>query len=226
MRQNQLIPLDGNGSPLELSPSSATGRVSSGGTTPRSGTSTPKSGSTTPRQASSSNIKRETSSSSIKGATGSTPRRGGRGIPVPTSGNAAGSGIPRSRLPMPGAGPTQGRSPSYTNLKPLKDRSSKSGTGGSGSAVGVGGSPGSKQSGMQRERSFVEPNFVETFKPPQVQIVPGASASPSAVSVGSPSHAAQKMSERLEEKVANLQVGNQTRGECYSRIHQSPFPTF
>ena len=53
---------------------------------------------------------------------------------------------------------------------------------------------------MQRERSFVEPNFVETFKPPQVQIM--TASSPSSAMVGSPA----KMSERLEEKVAVLQV--------------------
>ena len=203
MRQNQLIPLNADGSPLELSPSSAGGKVSSGGTTPRSGTTTPKSGSITPRQASSSSIKRETSSSSIKGAAPNTPRRGGRGIPQPTA--ASSSGPPRSRLPMPGTGPTQGRSPSFTNLKPQKDRSSIGSTG-SGN-TGSGGNTTSKQSGMQRERSFVEPNFVETFKPPQVQIM-SSSASPSTALMGSPGHAAQKMSERLEEKVAVLQVRN------------------
>ena len=54
---------------------------------------------------------------------------------------------------------------------------------------------------MQRERSFVEPNFVETFKPPQVQIM--TASSPGNTMIGSPGH---KMSERLEEKVAILQV--------------------
>ena len=193
VRQNQLIPLDADGSPLELSPSSATGRVSSGGTTPRSGTTTPKSGSITPRQPSSSSIKRETSSSSIKGSAAVTPRRGGRTIPQPS----AGPSNARSRLPMPGTGPTQQRSPSFTNLK-LKDRSS---TGGPGSTASGASSTQAKQSGMQRERSFVEPNFVETFKPPQVQIM--TASSPGNAMMGSPAH---KMSERLEEKVAILQV--------------------
>ena len=194
VRQNQLIPLGADGSPLELSPSSATGRVSSGGTTPRSGTTTPKSGSITPRQPSSSSIKRETSSSSIKASASVTPRKGTRSIPQPS----AGSSNPRSRLPMPGAGPTPGRQPSFTNLR---DRKS---AGGSGSvASGVGNTQG-KQSGMQRERSFVEPNFVETFKPPQVQVM--TASSPGGGMMGSPAHASQKMSERLEEKVAVLQV--------------------
>ena len=196
MRQNTLKPLDGDASPLELSPSSAAGKASSGGTTPRSGTMTPKSGSITPRQPSSSNIKREASSSSIKAASSTTPKRGGRGIPQPSSGGSTASGLPRSRLPMPGSGPTQGRQPSFTNLK-LKDRSSPGGM--SGSAAG------GKQSGMQRERSFVEPNFVETFKPPNVQIMSASTSSPSTAFTGSPSQAAQ-MSERLEEKVAVLQV--------------------
>ena len=196
MRQNTLKPLDGNASPLELSPSSATGKASSGGTTPRSGAMTPKSGSVTPRQPSSSNIKREASSSSIKAGSSATPKRGGRGIPQPSSGGSTASGLPRSRLPMPGSGPTQGRQPSFTNLK-LKDRSSTGGMSGS--------TAGGKQSGMQRERSFVEPNFVETFKPPNVQIMSASTSSPSAAFTGSPSQAAQ-MSERLEEKVAVLQV--------------------
>ena len=200
-----MIPLDGDGSPLELSPSSAPGRVTSGGTTPKSGTTTPKSGSITPRQPSSSSIKRESSSSSIKATASNTPRRGGRGIPTPSTGTSGGaSGMPRSRLPMPGSGPTQGRQPSFTNLKPLKDRSSTGGVAGSVNASG--GSAQTKQSGMHRERSFVEPNFVETFKPPQVQIMAGSTSSPSATLMGSPGHAAQKMSERLEEKVAILQV--------------------
>jgi hypothetical protein len=203
VRQNQLIPLNEDGSPSELSPSSAAGRVSSGGTTPRSGTTTPKSGSITPRQASSSSIKRETSSSSIKGSTSNTPRRGGRGIPQPSGGPSTTSGLPRSRLPMPGTGPTQGRQPSFTNLKTIKDRNS---TGGTGSVTSGGGSSQPKQSGMQRERSFVEPNFVETFKPPQVQIMSASTSSPNPNLMGSPGHASQKMSERLEEKVAILQV--------------------
>ena len=97
---------------------------------------------------------------------------------------------------MPGSGPTQGRQPSFTNLK-LKDRSSTGGMSGS--------TAGGKQSGMQRERSFVEPNFVETFKPPNVQIMSASTSSPSTAFTGSPSQAAQ-MSERLEEKVAVLQV--------------------
>ena len=115
---------------------------------------------------------------------------------------------------MPGTGPTQGRSPSFTNLKPIKDRSS---TGGAGSVTSGGGSSQPKQSGMQRERSFVEPNFVETFKPPQVQIMSASTCFPNTNLMGSPGHAAQKMSERLEEKVAVLQVHNKSCNNIFNQ---------
>ena len=69
------------------------------------------------------------------------------GIPTPSS-------AAKSRLPAPGSGPTHGRSPSFTNLK-LKDRSSMQ-------------SPQSQS--LTRERSFIETNFVETLKQPQVQV--------------------------------------------------------
>jgi len=59
-----------------------------------------------------------------------------------------------SRLPTPGAGPTGGRSPSFTNLKTNDRRQSTA----------------PHQTGLQRERSFVERNFVETLKQPQVQV--------------------------------------------------------
>ena len=85
-----------------------------------------------------------------------SPNEGGVGLKkpgIPTPGSSTLSGA-KSRLPTPGSGPTGGRSPSFTNLK-LKDRSSmQSG----------------QQSGLQRERSFVETNFVETLKQPQIQV--------------------------------------------------------
>ena len=124
------------------------------------------------------------------------------GIPAPSSAGGA-----KSRLPTPGSGLTgQGRSPSFTNLK-MKER----------------GRQGSQQSiSMQRERSFVETNFVETLKQPQIQVTPqramgspavatskiaATSASPS-LAAASPSNVAmaatQKMAERLEEKAASI----------------------
>ena len=129
------------------------------------------------------------------------------GIPAPSSAGGA-----KSRLPTPGSGPTgQGRSPSFTNLK-MKER----------------GRQGSQQSiSMQRERSFVETNFVETLKQPQIQVTPqramgspavatskiaATSASPS-LAAASPSNVAmaatQKMAERLEEKAANIAQGQE-----------------
>ena len=119
------------------------------------------------------------------------------GIPGPASGA-------KSRLPTPGSGPTGGRSPSFTQIQRAKNRTPLSG---------------SQQSvGMQRERSFVETNFVETLKQPQIQVTPQtprAMGSPAAskmsamsASVASPSSIAmattQKMAERLEEKAANI----------------------
>ena len=93
------------------------------------------------------------------------------GIPAPSS--AGGAGGAKSRLPTPGSGPTgQGRSPSFTNLK-MKER----------------GRQGSQQSiSMQRERSFIETNFVETLKQPQIQVTPQSRA------MGSPAVATSKIS--------------------------------
>ena len=112
------------------------------------------------------------------------------GIPTP-----GGPSRPGSKLPTPGSGPTGGRSPSFTNLKLSKDRSGH----------------GQAQS-MQRERSFVERNFVRSTEQPQIKV-----ETPSRVMMGSPALAAsaastsspaamatQKMAERLEEKAANL----------------------
>ncbi len=124
---------------------------------------------------------------------------------IPTPGGAKGG----SRLPAPGTGPTGGRSPSFTNLK-LKERSGIQ----------------QPQSGLTRERSFVEKNFVETLKQPQVSVTPQtpkvASAaaaaaqrpmgsSPASGSAASPSSAAatQMMAERLEEKAANLAISQE-----------------
>jgi len=58
------------------------------------------------------------------------------------------------RLPTLGSGPTSSRSPSFTNLKTNIRRESTA----------------QSQAGLQRERSFIEKNFVETLKHPQVQV--------------------------------------------------------
>ena len=117
------------------------------------------------------------------------------GIPTP------GATRPGSKLPTPGSGPTGGRSPSYTNLKLSKDRS-----------------PGTQQTSMTRERSFVERNFVETLKQPQIKVdvtptpprVMGSPAASTAASTSSPAAmATQKMAERLEEKAANIAQGQE-----------------
>lgn len=128
------------------------------------------------------------------------------GIPTP----GASSGAAKSRLPTPGSGPTGGRSPSFTNLK-LKERNPMQ----------------SQSQGLTRERSFIETNFVETLKQPQIQVqtpvsqrimgsssasatpslaaASGSSGSSAAAAISSPSVlATQKMAERLEEKAANL----------------------
>ena len=114
------------------------------------------------------------------------------GIPTPSM-------SAKSRLPTPGSGPTGGRSPSFTNLKLKKDRSS----------MGQG-----QNQSMTRERSFIETNFVETLKQPQIQVqtpapqrIMGSSA---AASPASPAVlATQKMADRLEEKAANIAQGQE-----------------
>lgn len=110
----------------------------------------------------------------------------------------AGIATAKSRLPTPGSGPTSGRSPSFTNLK------SK------GSSKDLQGS--ASQSSLQRERSFVETNFVETLKQPQMQVqvqTPLRAAHSSA--------AVQLMADRLEEKAANL-ANTQELGKCKEEI--------
>ncbi len=108
-----------------------------------------------------------------------------------------------SRLPTPGSGPTGTRQPSFTNLK-LKDRSSMQ----------------SQSQSFTRERSFVETNFVESLKQPQVQVQAPSTpagqrimASPASSSSASSSPAValatQKMAERLEEKAANIAQGQE-----------------
>ncbi len=59
-----------------------------------------------------------------------------------------------NRLPTPGSGPTSGRSPSFTNLKTNLRRESTA----------------QSQTALQRERSFIETNFVESKKHPQVLV--------------------------------------------------------
>jgi dynactin 1 len=62
--------------------------------------------------------------------------------------------------------------------------------------------------GLQRERSFIETNFVETLKQPQLLVTPQAPSSRVMGSPASSSPAANaatiKMAERLEEKAANF----------------------
>jgi len=110
---------------------------------------------------------------------------------------------PRSRLPLPGAG----RQPSFTNLsrKSLeKDSTPKP----------------DKQSlqSFQRERSFVETNFVQTPKTSNVtQILPtsasggGVSGSTSSGS-GSPALSTVILSEKMEEKIAVIQLQQEITG--------------
>jgi hypothetical protein len=68
---------------------------------------------------------------------------------------------------------------------------------------------GSQNQSMTRERSFIETNFVETLKQPQIQVqtppqrIMGSSAG-SASSASPATLATQKMAERLEEKAANI----------------------
>ena len=64
---------------------------------------------------------------------------------------------------------------------------------------------------LTRERSFIETNFVETLKQPQIQVqtppqrIMPVMGSPSSASSASPAAlATQKMAERLEEKAANI----------------------
>ena len=67
---------------------------------------------------------------------------------------------------------------------------------------------------MTRERSFIETNFVETLKQPQIQVqtppqrIMGSPAS-SASSASPAAMATQKMAERLEEKAATMAQGQE-----------------
>lgn len=96
---------------------------------------------------------------------------------------------------MPGRGPTGSRSPSYTNLKAAK------------AAQKEGAAP---HSGLRKERSFIEKNFVETLNQPQPKMTPGTPVSSSKSSSSAPTPqpfvASPALTERLEEKVANLQA--------------------
>ena len=66
---------------------------------------------------------------------------------------------------------------------------------------------------MTRERSFIETNFVETLKQPQIQVqtppqrIMGSPAGSAASSASPAALATQKMAERLEEKAANIAQG-------------------
>ena len=77
---------------------------------------------------------------------------------------------------------------------------------------------GSQNQSMTRERSFIETNFVETLKQPQIQVqtppqrIMGSPAS-SASSASPAAMATQKMAERLEEKAANI-----AQGKCFTYV--------
>ena len=72
---------------------------------------------------------------------------------------------------------------------------------------------GSQSQSLTRERSFIETNFVETLKQPQIQVqtppqrIMGSSAAASPTSPAA--LATQKMAERLEEKAANIAQGQE-----------------
>ena len=120
---------------------------------------------------------------------------------IPKPGGAGGGG-PGSRLPMPGRGPTGSRSPSYTNLKAAKAQKE---------------APGGPQSGIKKERSFVEKDFRQTVAAPGPSQMssPSSSASktpavpsPLTGTPGSPATTSSPgggLSERMEEKIAAAQ---------------------
>ena len=99
---------------------------------------------------------------------------------------------PRSRLPLPGSG----RQPSFTQIT-RKTETPKTAS--------------SSQQPFQRERSFVETNFVQTPKVSNItQILPEPSSSPA--SAGKPAAAGTGglsqviLSDRVEEKINNMQL--------------------
>ena len=80
---------------------------------------------------------------------------------------------------------------------------------------------GPQSQGLTRERSFIETNFVETLKQPQIQVqTPPQRIMTSAMETPSPAStssimsspmalASQKMAERLEEKAASFAQGQE-----------------
>jgi dynactin 1 len=131
-----------------------------------------------------------------KSALTATPTKiPGRGSAIPKPGSSG------SRLGMAtGRGPTGSRQPSYTNLKGAK-KGDGSGTPGQSGAAGA---------SMVKEKSFVEKGFVETMKQPTVEMRPASENTPvkrtSIAATPQPFVGSPAMQERLEEKVANLQV--------------------
>jgi len=100
---------------------------------------------------------------------------------------------PRSKLPLPGAG----RQPSFTNIT----RKTADST------------PKPEKQPYQRERSFVETNFVQTPRTNNVtQILPDRSSTPglksssSSSATASPSLSTVKLADKMEEKVQALQL--------------------
>ena len=102
---------------------------------------------------------------------------------------------PRSRLPLPGAG----RQPSFTQINRKSDTPK---------------SVSSIQQPFQRERSFVETNFVQTPKTTNItQILPETSAASSpgpstgkSSTTGSPTLSQVILSDKMEEKINNIQL--------------------
>lgn len=101
---------------------------------------------------------------------------------------------PRSRLPLPGSG----RQPSFTNI----------------TRKTVDSTPKPEKQPFQRERSFVETNFVQTPRSNNVtQILPdkpigtpGNKSSSNSSATASPSLSTVLLSEKMEEKVQNMQM--------------------
>jgi len=104
---------------------------------------------------------------------------------------------PRSRLPLPGSG----RQPSFTNITRKSVETPK---------------PASSQQPFQRERSFVETNFVQTPKSSNItQILPESSKTPSSVSkvassasssAASPTLTQVILSDKMEDKIAAIHL--------------------
>jgi len=113
----------------------------------------------------------------------------------PSSGASLSSKLatPRSRLPLPGSG----RQPSFTNITRKTVETPK---------------PSSAQQPFQRERSFVETNFVQTPKNSNItQILPEGVKTPKVASssnssVASPTLTQVILSDKMEEKIAAINL--------------------